>query len=119
MSAKCFTKVFRELWQQLKTQMQKNHEAQLGFLREREELIQRLELEKETRHQKREQEKHRVATPLQEVSVFKETLCLLTTAAGRNDTVSYTDCRLSSANNRWRRKRRTAGRMTGSRTRKS
>lgn len=62
-------KVLKEKWQQLKLRMQKNHEAQVGSLREREELIQRLELEREARRQKRELEEQRVATPVQEVSI--------------------------------------------------
>lgn len=62
-------KVLRERWQQLKLKMKKNHEAQVGSLSKREELIQRLELEREARRQKREQEEQRVATPMQEVSI--------------------------------------------------
>lgn len=58
-----------ERWQQLKLKMQKNQEAQVGTLREREELIQRLELKREARRQKREQEKQHLAMPMQEVSI--------------------------------------------------
>lgn len=62
-------KVLKERRRQLKLKMQKNHEAQVESLREREELIQRLELEREARRQKREREEQRVATPAQEVSI--------------------------------------------------
>lgn len=64
----CPVQVLRERQQQLKLRMQKNHEAQVESLKEREELIQRLELEREARRHKREQEDQRVASRMQEVS---------------------------------------------------
>lgn len=52
----------------MKLKMQKNREAQVESLREREELIHRLELQREARRHQREQEEQRVASRMQEVS---------------------------------------------------
>lgn len=92
----------------------------MGCLREREQLIQCLEQEREARHQKREQEKHYVATPLQEVRlkqnhIFGETTLCNSYSSQEQHCGLRVDCRLGSAKNRWRRKRR----MTRSQMRKS
>lgn len=60
--------VLRGRRKQLKLKMQKNREAQVESLREREELIHRLELQREARRHQREQEEQRVASRMQEVS---------------------------------------------------
>lgn len=61
--------VLRERKKQLKLKMQKNREAQVESLREREELIQRLELQREAWRHQREQEEQLVASRMQEVSI--------------------------------------------------
>lgn len=113
--------MLRERWQQLKLKLQKNHEAQVGTLREREGLIQRLELEREARRQKREQEEQRLATPMQEVSIpvgaasqFKRNVVPFNYGRQEQHCGLHVDCRLSGAKNRWRRGR-TMGRLIRSR----
>ncbi|XP_075875640.1 trichoplein keratin filament-binding protein isoform X1 [Nelusetta ayraudi] len=64
--------VLRERRKQLKLKMQKNREAQVESLKEREELIQRLELEREARRHQREQEEQHVASRMQEVEQRQE-----------------------------------------------
>lgn len=61
-------KVLAGRQQQLELKMQKNREAQEGSLRRREQLIEELELERETRRQEKEQDEKRRTARMQEIN---------------------------------------------------